>query len=349
MSEFSNFLLIWYKENARKLPWREHKDPYAIWISEIMLQQTKVDTVIPYFKKWMTTYKDISKLAAASEEDVLLNWEGLGYYRRAINLLRTARIVDEKYGGSLPGDIDLLKSLPGIGNYTASAIASIAFNKDTPTVDGNIRRIISRVFNIAEQIDLPSTEKLILEHLKEIKPTKNVGDFNQALMDLGATLCSPRNPECYLCPIQSLCLAEKLNNQSDRPVTKKKPTIPTYYFVCALIKKGNEYLIIKRTKEKLLGGLWEFPNAKLDDQETEPVGYLSRKCLEKYGLNIRVGKEIGNYRHTYTHFNQVMNAYLCEVIDQELNSEIIHNWVDINNFSNYPMGKIFKYITKALN
>jgi len=313
-----------------------------------MLQQTRVATVIPYFEKWMTTFPDISILASASEGEVLHLWEGLGYYQRAINILKTAKIVTKDYKSHFPNDIDFLKSLPGIGSYTAAAITSIAFNNPSPAIDGNIRRIICRVNDIKSQVDLPSTEKHIKEFLLANKPSANVGDFNQALMDLGAMICKPRKPDCSACPIKNLCISYSLNNQENRPVMKFSSRIPQYFYVCALIKHNDDYLIVKRSGEKFLGGLWEFPNERSRNSKDNQEEYLSKTCLEKYGIKIRVLSVYGVYKHVYTHFKQEMHVYNCELAEQDFIPDRNKIWTNLLKISDYPMGKISRNIAKSI-
>ncbi len=295
----------------------------------------------------MKIFPDISKLAAASEEDILLIWEGLGYYRRAINILKTAKIIKNGFNGLIPNDVNLLKSFPGIGNYTANAIASIAFNMDIPVIDGNIRRVISRVFNIDNQIGLPSTETQIKDFLFRLKPPNNVGDFNQALMDLGAMVCKSKNPDCQVCPLSKLCISYALNNQYERPVSKKKLKIPTYLYVCAVIKDSDKYLVVNRKGEMLLGGLWEFPNERLPGKDIEKEKFLSSICLNKYRIGIRIGRRLGIFKHTYTHFKQEMFVYHCELANQFEHEEKV-KWTSLKDISNYPMGRISRKIIKTL-
>jgi A/G-specific adenine glycosylase len=205
-------LLTWYRRHGRSLPWRGHPDPYAVWVSEIMLQQTRVETVIPYFEKWMRLFPTITDLAKASEQEVLNAWEGLGYYSRARNLHKAAQIVREQYAGELPHDLSALRKLPGIGRYTVGAIASIAFGMDEPTLDGNLRRVFARLFNVSEPSDSPAGEKILWGLAAEHLPKGQAGDYNQALMDLGATICLPKNPRCLICPLMELCQARAKSN-----------------------------------------------------------------------------------------------------------------------------------------
>jgi A/G-specific adenine glycosylase len=252
-------LLAWYGKNARRLPWRGHPDPYAVWVSEVMLQQTRVETVIPYFERWMARFPTIPSLAAASQQDVLAAWEGLGYYSRARNLHRAAQVLAAEQGGKLPEDLDSLRLLPGIGRYTAAAIASIAFGKDAPTLDGNIRRVLARIFNLELPARSPEGERRLWDLAAEHLPAGQAGEYNQALMDLGATICTPRQPDCPHCPVNDLCAAYALGIQEQRPVLEPKPSLPHYTVAAAVIQRDGQVLIAQRPAQGLLGGMWEFP------------------------------------------------------------------------------------------
>ena len=221
---FQQNLVAWYRKIARTLPWRENNSPYQVWISEIMLQQTRVDTVVPYYQRWMETFPDVETLAAAGEDQVLNLWEGLGYYQRAHNLHQAARIIAERYQGKIPGDPKLLQDLPGIGPYTAGAIASIAFGNQTPIIDGNIRRVFTRFFDISTPLQDRQTEERLWEIGANLVPAQNPGEFNQAIMELGALICVPKNPKCDICPLQPGCEANKSFLQHERPVQKSKAT-----------------------------------------------------------------------------------------------------------------------------
>src|ERR1700690_1023269 len=235
MKAFTRRLLVWYRRHARTLPWRNHSDPYAVWVSEIMLQQTRVETVIPYFNQWMVRFPTIKSLAEASEQDVLNLWEGLGYYSRARNLHKAARLIVEQDAGQLPRDLDALRQLPGIGRYTVGAVASMAFGMDEPTLDGNIRRVFARVFNISLPADSSSGEKALWNLAAEHLPKGKAGDYNQALMDLGATICIPKNPRCSICPVMKVCQARMKGIQDQRPVLKPKQKTPNYIQAAAVI------------------------------------------------------------------------------------------------------------------
>ncbi len=258
--EIQQSLLRWYQKEKRDLPWRKTKDPYSIWISEIMLQQTQVDTVIPYYNRWMKKFPTIQKLAKANEDVVLKHWEGLGYYSRARNIQRAAKTVEKDFGGRFPKTREDLLSLPGIGLYTVGAILSIAYNKSVPLVDGNVIRVLTRIFNIHDDVLKEDTKKKIWSIAGELVPEKKAGDFNQSLMELGATLCTPGTPLCLICPVNSLCKGFKESTPSLLPVKKKKMEIEKFLGWMFLIEKDGHFLLQKRKKGTVMGGLWEFPS-----------------------------------------------------------------------------------------
>jgi A/G-specific adenine glycosylase len=349
MTQFSNRILIWYAKYGRILPWRNHPDPYAIWISEIMLQQTRVEAVIHYFERWMNRFPTIQILAAASEQEVLLTWEGLGYYQRARNLHKASRIVVDKFAGELPRNLAALRSLPGIGRYTAGAIASMAFSLNVPTMDGNLRRVFARVFDVAEPADTLVGEKILWALAEKHLPHGVAGDFNQALMDLGAMLCLPRNPACLQCPIKNMCKACALGIQDQRPVLKHKTEVPHYIVTAAIIKRDEKILLSKRPSEGLLGGMWEFPGGKVEDGESL-LACLIREIREELGVEIQVSDSFGIYRHAYTHFRITLFAFLCDLTKVEPKPLIATElaWVSRSDLGKYPMGKVDRLIARQL-
>jgi A/G-specific adenine glycosylase len=343
-------LLEWYARHARRLPWREHPDPYRVWISEIMLQQTRVETVIPYFERWMVRFPDLASLAAASQQQVLAAWEGLGYYSRARNLQRAAQLVQADYAGSLPSDPAALRRLPGIGRYTAAAIASIAYGLDEPALDGNIRRVLSRVFNVDQPARSPLAERRLWDLAAANLPPGQAGAYNQALMDLGSLVCTPRDPACKDCPLASLCQAYALGLQAERPVATSRPAIPHYTVAAAVIQRDGHVLIARRPPDGLLGGLWEFPGGKLQPGETL-ASALQREIREELGVAIRVGEPLGVYRHAFTHFRVTLHAFRCALLDGEPRN-LEHTglqWAAPAELSAFPMGKIDRQISNRLS
>jgi A/G-specific adenine glycosylase len=361
---FHFLLLNWYSQHARCLPWRGVQDPYQIWVSEIMLQQTRVETVIPYFERWVVRFPTIDALAAASQQDVLAAWEGLGYYSRARNLHRAAQFLVDHFGGKLPADIRQLRKLPGVGRYTAGAIASIAFGLDQPALDGNIRRVLSRLFDVTEAARSSAFERHLWQLAEEHLPPGRAGEYNQALMDLGALVCTPRAPDCPHCPLADGCQARLLGVQAQRPLAKPRPAIPHYTVTAAVIfaadhpQSDTRVLIAQRPTDGLLGGLWEFPGGKVEPGEDLPV-CLQREICEELGVEIEVGEPLGVYRHAFTHFRVTLHAFRCSLRASLVGDDptpILRpiqvadiRWVKPEELVNFPMGKIDRQISGRLN
>jgi len=334
---FQTRLLNWYKKNKRILPWRDRirTDAYEVWVSEIMLQQTRVETVIPYFEKWMRLFPSVTALAKASEREVLNAWEGLGYYGRARNLQKAARVVISEYDGDLPNDpIELLK-LPGIGRYTAGAIASIAFGMDEPALDGNLKRVYARLFDVEEAVDSPSGEKILWDLARRNLPKGRAGDFNQALMDLGAMICIPKNPRCSICPLMELCRARVNGTLELRPMNKPGKSVPHYIHAAGVIIKRGRVLLAQRPSNGLLGGMWEFPNGGVDGN---PAEGLAKALKLGYSLKVKRREEVGVVQHTYTHFKVTVHAFRCELSSMLKKQNL--KWVSVNALADYPMGRV---------
>jgi len=342
-------LLAWYAQNARRLPWRGLNDPYGVWISEIMLQQTRVETVIPYYEHWMERFPTLAALAQASEQEVLQVWEGLGYYSRGRNLHKAAQLVVQQFNGRLPETSAELLKLPGIGRYTAGAIASIAFGLNEPALDGNIRRVLARLFAMRLPARSPEGEKLLWGLARQTLPPGRAGDYNQALMDLGSSICTPQKPACLVCPLNTLCqgLAEGL--QEELPLLEKPAPIPHFIVTAAVIQRADQVLIARRPSKGLLGGLWEFPGGKLEPGETLAEG-LRREIREELAVAINVGPAYGVYQHAFTHFRITLHAFLCSLVEGEPQaleaSELA--WVEAPALKNYPMGKVDRLIARKL-
>lgn len=336
-------LLAWYAKNKRAMPWRGHPDPYAVWVSEIMLQQTRVETVRPYFENWMKCFPSINALAAAKEQDVLNAWEGLGYYNRARNLHKAAKMAAEKFGGQLPRDLNDLRGLPGIGRYTAGAIASIAFGMDEPTLDGNLRRVFARLYDLKEYADSAEGDKKLWGYAARNLPKGKAGDYNQALMDLGATVCLPKNPRCLLCPLMGDCLARRNGTQDLRPVLKPKKDVPHYIHAAAIILKRGRVLLAQRPSNGLLAGMWEFPNARV---KADPAGALEKAINAAYRLEVHVKEAAGIIRHAYTHFKVTVHVFYCNAVSIPKMKAI--KWVKVSDLEDYPMGKVDRAIARLL-
>jgi A/G-specific adenine glycosylase len=347
---FSLSLLAWFARNARRLPWRGITDPYAVWVSEVMLQQTRVEAVIPYYERWMRRYPTIQALAAADQQEVLSTWEGLGYYSRARNLHQAARIVVSEYSGVLPAQVEKLRQLPGVGRYSAGAIASIAFGSDEPALDGNIRRVLARCFNVTEPAGSSHGERVLWALAASHLPAGRAGEYNQALMDLGATLCTPRQPACSHCPLAGMCQARRLCVQEQRPVRVKKAPTPHYTVTAAVIHDNGTILIGKRPPGGLLGAMWEFPGGKQQAGE-DLAACLQREVYEELGVQVAVGKHLGVYRHAYTHFRVTLHAFECQLVSNmalKLSEHEAVRWVSPQELSQYPMGRIDRKIAKLL-
>jgi len=302
-------LLSWYRKEHRALPWRENKDPYRIWVSEIMLQQTRVEAVKPYYFRFMERFPNVEELAEVQEEVLLKYWEGLGYYSRARNLKKAATIVMEEYQGKMPDTYENLLKLPGIGSYTAGAIASIAFNRPVPAVDGNVLRILSRVRMDKESISNPKVKKRVEQELSEIMPTDAAGDFNQAMMELGATVCIPNGrAKCEICPWNKMCLAKQYECVGEYPKkdVKKQRTIEKKTVL--ILKRENKLALHKRSNKGLLAGMYEFPNIE---------GHLSKEevlsALKEIGIYAVKIEALEDSKHIFTHKEWHMKGYAIRV------------------------------------
>jgi len=336
-------LLAWYHKNKRTLPWRGHPDPYAVWVSEIMLQQTRVETVIPYFERWMRLFPTVRALADASEREVLNAWEGLGYYSRARNLHKAATVIVREHGGKLPESMAELLQLPGIGKYTAGAIASIAFGADEPALDGNLKRVYARLFDVAIPADTPAGERALWEIARKNLPKGRAGDFNQALMDLGAALCIPKHPRCPLCPLAELCKARENGTQELRPVKRPKKSLPHHVHAAGVIQRGGKVLLARRPSKGLLGGMWEFPNGRV---KGEPAEALAQALEAGYRLKVRGKEALGVVQHAYTHFKVTVHAFRCDLL--AISDDENLRWVAVGKLDEYPMGKVDRRIAELL-
>lgn len=342
-------LLNWYALNARLLPWRGSRDPYAIWVAEIMLQQTRVDTVIPYYLRWMKRFPDVQALADSSLQDVLSVWEGLGYYTRARNMHHAAMIMVKEHRGQLPDDLGTMLCLPGIGRSSAADILSIAYGKDLSALDGNIKRVLARLFDISSALDSPDFIHACISYLDQLLPAGKAGDFNQALMDLGAGVCTPKNPACIDCPLNQDCAAFRAGTQWQRPQPKPRKKIPHYIVTAGIVWKDSLVLIARRPASSLLGGLWEFPGGKQQPEESLE-NCLIRELHEELGVSVEVGPPVGTFKHAYTHFRVTLHAFHCRVTAGKpapLSADEL-KWVTLPQLEDYPMGKLDRLIARAL-
>lgn len=302
IESFQTDLIEWFEMEMRDLPWRKDQDPYKVWVSEVMLQQTRVDTVIPYFTRFLEKFPSIEVLANADEDQVLKAWEGLGYYSRVRNLQTAVKEVHEKYEGQVPDDPKEISTLKGVGPYTAGAILSIAYGKPEPAVDGNVMRVLSRILLIWDDIAKPSSRKIFETAVRSLISHEKPSYFNQALMELGALICTPTSPSCLLCPVRDHCQAFEAGVQNELPVkTKKKKQRPVELVSAVLKDEQNRMLIRKRPESGLLANMWEFPSAEVS------LGYRSEKeqfkeyFQEEYQVNLSLGDMVGRIEHVFSH------------------------------------------------
>jgi len=288
-------LLAWYRRNRRPLPWRATRDPYAIWVSEIMLQQTRVETVLRYYPRFLERFPTLAALARAPESAVLARWSGLGYYSRARSLREAARAVVARHGDELPSDVAALRALPGIGRYTAGAIASIAFGKRTAAVDGNVARVLSRLFRIDGAPSSGEFRRRIWELAEALLPKRSAGDWNQALMELGATICTPREPRCDRCPVADACAALASGETASYPEPARRPVIRNVRRACVVLEHGDRVLLARQDEGRFLRGLWRFPGVALPPGASAAPAV--RRLLERLGIEKPRIRADGRIRH----------------------------------------------------
>jgi A/G-specific adenine glycosylase len=312
----SQQLLAWYERNQRDLPWRRTCDSYAITVSEFMLHQTRVETVLPYYERFLRLFPDWASLAGASLDEVLKAWEGLGYYARARNLHALARRLCAEHRGHLPNSEKDLLALPGIGPYTAGAILSIFFGQDVVAIDGNTRRVLCRVFHITDDPTRPEGRSRVQGLATSLLPLGQAGAFNQALMDLGATVCTPRRPNCGQCPWSEQCRAKQLGIQESLPVRPPRRPLPHHDIAAGVVWRDGLVLIAQRFPKGLLGGLWEFPGGKREPGESLEETVV-REIREELGIAIQVGRRLATVQHAYTHFRITLHAFHCHYLSGE--------------------------------
>lgn len=348
-------LLNWWDKGHASLPWRGLRDPYPIWVSEIMAQQTQLATVIPYWKRWLARFPTVADLATAPLDDVLKLWEGLGYYSRARNLHTAAQMVMADYDGDMPKSAAELQKLKGIGRYTAAAIASICFDEPVAVLDGNVIRVLSRLYDLPHDVTQTATKKKLWEMAEAIVPQQRPGDYNQALMELGQTVCTPKSPKCLLCPLREPCLARQRGTQLERPVKPPRKKIPHYDVVAAVIWKdrigSGRFLIAQRPLDGLLGGLWEFPGGKLEADETLAQA-LVREIQEELNVEVKPLSEepFTVVKHAYTHFRITLHAIHAQFQGGEIEHLGVkdHAWVTAGDLENYAFAVTDQKIIKAL-
>jgi A/G-specific adenine glycosylase len=347
---FQTDLLAWYDQNAADLPWRADQDAYRVWLSEIMLQQTQVETVKPYFARFLAAYPSVHDLAAAPLDDVLKLWEGLGYYSRARNLHRAAQTIAREHDGVFPQTVDDLLRLPGIGRYTAGAIASIAFGVAAPVLDGNVIRVFARLTDLDADVTQPAIKEQLWSQAAQWLDTARPGDYNQALMELGRVVCRPRSPACGDCPIRAHCLAYARGTQNQRPVKASKAPTPHYDVTAGLIwNDAGQILIAQRPLEGLLGGLWEFPGGKVEAGETLPQ-CLQRELREELAIEVEVGELFCVVHHAFTHFRITLHSFSCRHTAGEPQALGVHAWAWVTpaELARYSFGKADREVIKQL-
>nr|BAE94414.1 A/G-specific adenine glycosylase [Desulfovibrio vulgaris] [Nitratidesulfovibrio vulgaris str. 'Miyazaki F'] len=308
---FASALLDWFAVHKRPLPWRFGYEPYSVWISEVMLQQTQMDRGVDYFLRWMTQFPDVASVAAASEDELLKAWEGLGYYSRVRNLHKAAKALVERHGGELPDDPEAIRALPGIGPYTAGAIAGIAFNRDVTCIDANVDRVFSRVFDIDTPVRARPAAARIRALATALLPAGRARDFNQALMELGALVCR-KKPQCASCPLSGLCESLRLGIPHERPVPGRKQPIVPLDVATGVLVHGNRIFIQKRPEEGVWAGFWEFPGGRVEKDEA-PDATIVREYAEETAFRIAVRDKLAVIRHGYTTYRVALHCYLCEL------------------------------------
>jgi A/G-specific adenine glycosylase len=336
-------LLQWFKKNKRDLPWRKTKDPYAIWVSEIMLQQTQVSTVIPYYQKFLRSFPTIRQLAKSDLSKVLKIWEGMGYYSRARNLHRAAQIVSNHFHGIIPETLEDLLSLPGIGRSTAGSILSFAFHKDAPILDGNAKRVLSRLFAVSGSPGKRKTEQLLWKISESLIPKRFSNPFNQAIMDLGSMLCTPKDPQCLRCPLHRLCKGSASGEPKRFPSKSNKKKIHHIEAISAVIHKDGKVLLNQRPPAGFLGGLWEFPNWEIGEKRRLRLT-LRNSIKKEIGLNVNVNESIGTFHQTYSHFKLTLHVYHCSAMGKNERG----GWVAVGNLRLLPMSRIHRRIAESI-
>jgi len=333
-------LIEWYTANHRDLPWRKTKNPYHIWISEVMLQQTQVNTVLPYYQKFLRRFPDIKRLARANLQEVLKVWEGMGYYARARNFHRAAGMVLDQHRGAVPQSWQDFRKLTGVGDYIAAAVLSIAFDKPYPVVDGNVKRVLSRLFVMEAAVNKSSSNKIYQPTAANILDGRHPGTFNQAMMELGAMVCKPQHPLCHTCPVQTQCMAYQSNRTVEFPKKLKKPPTPKYRIAVGVVFKKGRVLITRRKDDGLLGGLWEFPGGKIRNGEKSEAACI-REIKEEVNLTVGIDAHLCKVKHAYTHFKILMDVFCCSYVSGrlKLKGPVDYHWIELDRLAEFPLPK----------
>ena len=333
---FTQKVISWYIKNKRPLPFRASKDPYKIWLSEIMLQQTQVKTVLPYYERWIKKFPTLKTVSLSKLDSLLKIWEGLGYYRRCINFYNASKIVIDNYNGKIPDKKKDFLNLPGVGEYTASAVLSIAFSKPFPVLDGNVKRVMSRIMGIKNlsNYNLRKINKSLEQSICKSKP----GDFNQGLMEIGALICRPINPKCDECPLNENCYALGTGHPDNFPVKNVRKSRPQYDVVVAIIWRDSKFYIQKREIDKMLGGLWEFPGGIVKKGE-DPKITLKHKVFKKCGIDLNIHKKVGIVYHAFSHFTIRLSGYFCSEKNTPIKESATRKWIYKKNIKDYTFPK----------
>ena len=343
-------LLQWYDRNQRDLPWRRTSDPYLIWVSEVMLQQTQVDTVIPYYDRFLKLFPNLKTLAESDLNGVLKAWEGLGYYARARNLMKAAIVVLNKHQGRVPENEADFRSLPGVGDYIGSAVLSIAFQKPFAVVDGNVKRVLARLLLIDEPVNNSKSSKTFSAAADLLLAKRKPHLFNQAMMELGALVCRLKNPACEKCPLKRFCKAYNEKQLDDFPKRVKTKKVPTYRIAAGVVLRKDRFLITRRKPEGLLGGLWEFPGGKIRKDET-PKNACKREIREEINLEVKVAEKLTTIKHAYTHFKIIMDVFICHHVKGriKLNGPDDFRWIRLKQTDAFPFPKASLKVLPHLN
>ena len=333
-TNITSTILSWYDKNKRELPWRKSKDPYKIWLSEIMLQQTQVKTVIPYYRRWLNKFRSINDVASADLDSLLKAWEGLGYYSRCRNFHKASKIIVSNYNGRIPKIYNEFILLPGVGNYIASAVLSIVHNVKLPAIDVNLKRVYGRVLKIKNYTkqNINRIEKLGLELVQCGRP----GDLNQAIMDIGSEICHTNKPLCDICPIHQYCKAYSSGSPEMYAINSRNKKTPTKKMISALIMIKDKFLIEKRSNNGLLGGLWELPTLEVISLKKEVI---KTSIHNNYTQNIKILDKLGSTKHRYSHFKVDVDFYLCKA-SEKVKTKKESKWINISEFDKYAFSKI---------
>ena len=346
---FRRDLLDWYDDSKRSMPWRATDDPYRIWVSEIMLQQTRVDTVRDYYPHFLEAFPTVEALAAAERDEVLKHWEGLGFYARARHLHEAAQTVVDEHDGVVPDTMDAIRDLKGIGPYTAAAVLSIAYEKPHAVLDGNVTRVLSRVFAVEEDATTSTAQRELRRLANDLLEPERPGDFNQAMMELGALVCTPSTPLCDRCALQDVCRAHDAGTEADYPVTPESEPVPHHDIAVGLVFDDDRLLIQRRPDEGLLGGLWEFPGGKQEDGETLEAA-CRRELMEELGVEVAVDDHFYTLSHAYSHFKITLHAFRCHVTGgpPEAREGQPFQWVDVGALDDYAFPRANRRLIEEL-